>query len=52
MMNAQLRNDRISTYAGTPRADIFVADTLDPIGVRFAHLPFTPDRIFARLPRA
>jgi CO/xanthine dehydrogenase Mo-binding subunit/aerobic-type carbon monoxide dehydrogenase small subunit (CoxS/CutS family) len=79
MVNAQLRNYRIPTYADTPHTDIFFADTIDSIGplgaksqgecginpvapavanaladatgVRFAHLPFTPDRIFARLPR-
>ena len=77
MVNAQLRNYRIPTYADTPRTDIFFADTVDSIGplgaksqgecginpvapaianaladatgVRFAHLPFTPDRLFERL---
>jgi CO/xanthine dehydrogenase Mo-binding subunit len=77
MVNAQLRNYRIPTYADTPHTDIFFADTIDSIGplgaksqgecginpvapaisnaladatgVRFAHLPFTPDRLFARL---
>ncbi|KAF0105589.1 MAG: molybdopterin binding aldehyde oxidase and xanthine dehydrogenase [Rhodospirillaceae bacterium] len=80
MVNAQVRNYRIPTYADTPHTDIFFADTIDSIGplgaksqgecginpvapaianaladatgVRFAHLPFTPDRIFARLPRS
>jgi len=77
MVNAQLRNYRIPTYADTPHTDIFFADTIDSIGplgaksqgecginpvapavanaladatgVRFAHLPFTPDRLFAKL---
>ncbi len=77
MVNAQLRNYRIPTYADTPHTDIFFADTIDSIGplgaksqgecginpvapaianaladaigVRFAHLPFTPDRLFERL---
>ena len=77
MVNAQLRNYRIPTYADTPHTDIFFADTIDSIGplgaksqgecginpvapavanaladatgLRFAHLPFTPDRLFARL---
>ena len=77
MVNPQLRNYRIPTYADTPHTDIFFADTIDSIGplgaksqgecginpvapaisnaladatgVRFAHLPFTPDRLFARL---
>lgn len=77
MVNPQLRNYRIPTYADTPHTDIFLADTIDSIGplgaksqgecginpvapaisnaladatgVRFAHLPFTPDRLFARL---
>jgi CO/xanthine dehydrogenase Mo-binding subunit/aerobic-type carbon monoxide dehydrogenase small subunit (CoxS/CutS family) len=80
MVNAQLRNYRIPTYADTPHTDIFFAGTIDSIGplgaksqgecginpvapavanaladatgVRFPHLPFTPDRIFARLPRS
>ncbi|KQP26620.1 molybdopterin cofactor-binding domain-containing protein [Methylobacterium sp. Leaf100] len=77
MVNAQLRNCRIPTFADTPRTDIFFADTTDRIGplgaksqgecginpvapavsnaladatgVRFAHLPFTPDRLFTQL---
>jgi putative selenate reductase molybdopterin-binding subunit len=77
MVNAQLRNYRIPTYADTPHTDIFFADTVDTIGplgaksqgecginpvapavanaladatgARFAHLPFTPDRLFHRL---
>jgi CO/xanthine dehydrogenase Mo-binding subunit len=77
MVNAQLRNCRIPTFADTPRTDIFFADTTDRIGplgaksqgecgiypvapavsnaladatgLRFAHLPFTPDRLFSRL---
>jgi len=77
MVNAQLRNCRIPTFADTPRTEIFFADTTDRIGplgaksqgecginpvapavsnaladatgVRFAHLPFTPDRLFTQL---
>jgi putative selenate reductase molybdopterin-binding subunit len=77
MMNPQLRNYRIPTYADAPHTDLFFADTNDTIGplgaksqgecainpvapavsnaianatgVRFAHLPFTPDRLFSRL---
>jgi putative selenate reductase molybdopterin-binding subunit len=77
MVNPQLRNCRIPTFADTPHTDIFFADTTDQIGplgaksqgecginpvapavsnaladavgVRFAHLPFTPDRLFAEL---
>lgn len=77
MLNPQLRNYRIPTFADTPHTDIFFADTHDSIGpmgaksqgesainpiapavsnalanatgVRFAHLPFTPDRLFAKL---
>jgi CO/xanthine dehydrogenase Mo-binding subunit len=77
MVNPQLRNYRIPTFADTPRTDIFFADTHDTIGPlgaksqgecginpiapavsnalanatgeRFAHLPFTPDRLYARL---
>ena len=77
MVNPQLRNCRIPTFADTPHTDIFFADTVDSIGplgaksqgecginpvapavsnalanatgVRFAHLPFTPDRLYARL---
>ena len=77
MVNPQLRNCRIPTFADTPHTDIFFADTTDSIGplgaksqgecginpvapavsnalanatgVRFAHLPFTPDRLYARL---
>ena len=77
MVNPQLRNCRIPTFADTPHTDIFFADTTDSIGplgaksqgecginpvapavsnalanatgVRFAHLPFTPDRLFADL---
>jgi CO/xanthine dehydrogenase Mo-binding subunit/aerobic-type carbon monoxide dehydrogenase small subunit (CoxS/CutS family) len=77
MVNAQLRNYRIPTYADTPHTDIFFAGTIDSIGplgaksqgecginpvapavanalvdatgVRFSHLPFTPDRLFERL---
>jgi CO/xanthine dehydrogenase Mo-binding subunit/aerobic-type carbon monoxide dehydrogenase small subunit (CoxS/CutS family) len=74
MVNPQLRNCRVPTFADTPLTDIFFADTVDAIGplgaksqgecginpvapavsnalanatgVRFAHLPFTPDRLF------
>ena len=77
MVNPQLRNCRIPTFADTPHTDIFFADTIDSIGplgaksqgecginpvapavsnalanatgVRFAHLPFTPDRLYAKL---
>jgi putative selenate reductase molybdopterin-binding subunit len=77
MVNPQLRNCRIPTFADTPHTDIFFADTVDTIGplgaksqgecginpvapavasaladatgIRFANLPFTPDRIFERL---
>ena len=77
MVNPQLRNCRVPTFADTPHTDIFFADTIDLIGplgaksqgecginpvapavsnalanatgVRFAHLPFTPDRLFAQL---
>jgi putative selenate reductase molybdopterin-binding subunit len=77
MVNPQLRNCRIPTFADTPHTDIFFAETVDSIGplgaksqgecginpvapavsnalanatgVRFAHLPFTPDRLYARL---
>jgi len=77
MVNPQLRNCRIPTFADTPHTDIFLADTVDAIGplgaksqgecginpiapavsnalanatgVRFAHLPFTPDRLYAGL---
>ena len=77
MVNPQLRNCRIPTFADTPHTDIFFADTVDKIGplgaksqgecginpvapavsnaladatgVRFAHLPFTPDRLFENL---
>lgn len=77
MINPQLRNCRIPTYADTPRTDIYFADTIDSIGplgaksqgesavnpvapavsnaladatgVRFADLPFAPDRLFAKL---
>ncbi len=77
MVNAQLRNCRIPTFADTPHTDIFFADTTDQIGplgaksqgecginpvapavsnaladatgLRFAHLPFTPDRLFTKL---
>ncbi len=77
MVNPQLRNCRIPTFADAPHTDIFFADTIDSIGplgaksqgecginpiapavsnalanatgVRFAHLPFTPDRLFSRL---
>jgi CO/xanthine dehydrogenase Mo-binding subunit len=80
MVNPQLRNCRIPTFADTPHTDIFFADTIDLIGplgaksqgecginpvapavsnalanatgVRFAHLPFTPDRLFAKLAAA
>ena len=80
MVNPQLRNCRIPTFADTPHTDIFFADTTDLIGplgaksqgecginpvapavsnalanatgVRFAHLPFTPDRLFAKLAAA
>jgi putative selenate reductase molybdopterin-binding subunit len=80
MLNPQLRNCRIPTFADTPHTDIFFADTTDQIGplgaksqgecginpvapavsnaladavgVRFAHLPFTPDRLFAELTAA
>jgi putative selenate reductase molybdopterin-binding subunit len=80
MVNPQLRNCRIPTFADTPHTDIFFADTTDRIGplgaksqgecginpvapavsnaladavgVRFAHLPFTPDRLFADLAAA
>jgi putative selenate reductase molybdopterin-binding subunit len=78
MVNPQLRNCRIPTYADTPHTDIFFANTVDTIGplgaksqgecginpvapavsnalanatgVRFAHLPFRPDRLFDKLP--
>jgi CO/xanthine dehydrogenase Mo-binding subunit len=77
MVNPQLRNCRVPTFADTPHTDIFFADTVDTIGplgaksqgecginpvapavsnalanatgVRFAHLPFTPDRLFSKL---
>ena len=77
MVNPQLRNYRIPTFADTPRTEIFFAgthDTIGPLGaksqgecginpvapaisnaladatgVRFAHLPFTPDRLFGDL---
>ena len=77
MVNPQLRNYRIPTFADTPRTEIFFAgthDTIGPLGaksqgecginpvapaisnaladatgVRFAHLPFTPDRLFGEL---
>ncbi len=77
MVNPQLRNCRVPTFADVPRSDIFFADTVDSIGplgaksqgecainpvapavanaladatgVRFAELPFTPDRLFDRL---
>ena len=77
MVNPQLRNCRIPTFADTPHTDIFFADTTDSIGplgaksqgecainpvapavanalanatgVRFTNLPFTPDRIYAKL---
>ena len=77
MVNPQLRNYRIPTFADTPRTEIFFAgthDTIGPLGaksqgecginpvapaisnaladatgVRFAHLPFTPDRLFVDL---
>ncbi len=77
MVNPQLRNCRIPTFADTPHTDIFFADTTDSIGplgaksqgecainpvapavanalanatgVRFTDLPFTPDRLYARL---
>jgi CO/xanthine dehydrogenase Mo-binding subunit/aerobic-type carbon monoxide dehydrogenase small subunit (CoxS/CutS family) len=80
MVNPQLRNCRIPTFADTPHTEIFFADTTDLIGplgaksqgecginpvapavsnalanatgVRFAHLPFTPDRLFAKLEAA
>jgi CO/xanthine dehydrogenase Mo-binding subunit len=80
MVNPQLRNCRIPTFADTPHTDIFFADTIDEIGplgaksqgecginpvapavsnalanavrVRFAHLPFTPDRLFPKLAAA
>jgi CO/xanthine dehydrogenase Mo-binding subunit/aerobic-type carbon monoxide dehydrogenase small subunit (CoxS/CutS family) len=78
MVNPQLRNCRIPSFADVPHTDVFFADTVDTIGplgaksqgecainpiapavsnalanatgVRFAHLPFTPDRIYAKLP--
>ena len=78
MVNPQLRNCRIPTYADTPHTDIFFANTVDTIGplgaksqgecginpvapavsnalanatgVRYAHLPFRPDRLFDKLP--
>ncbi len=78
MVNPQLRNCRIPSFADTPHTDIFFAETTDSIGplgaksqgecginpvapavsnaladatgVRFADLPFTPDRLYARLP--
>ncbi len=77
MVNPQLRNCRIPSFADTPHTDVFFANTIDAIGplgaksqgecginpvapavanaianatgLRFAHLPFTPDRLFARL---
>ena len=77
MVNPQLRNCRIPTFADTPHTDIFFADTTDSIGplgaksqgecainpvapavanalanatgVRFTNLPFTPDRLYAKL---
>jgi putative selenate reductase molybdopterin-binding subunit len=77
MVNPQLRNCRIPTFADTPHTDIFFADTIDSIGpqgaksqgecginpvapavsnalanatgVRFAHLPFTADRLYDKL---
>ena len=77
MVNPQLRNCRIPSFADTPHTDIFFADTTDSIGplgaksqgecginpvapavanaladatgVRFADLPFTPDRLYAKL---
>jgi putative selenate reductase molybdopterin-binding subunit len=77
MVNPQLRNCRIPTFADTPHTDVFFADTHDTIGplgaksqgecainpvapavsnalanatgVRFAQLPFTADRLFAKL---
>jgi CO/xanthine dehydrogenase Mo-binding subunit len=77
MVNPQLRNCRVPTFADVPPTDIFFAETIDTIGplgaksqgecginpvapavsnalanatgVRFAHLPFTPDRLFAAL---
>jgi putative selenate reductase molybdopterin-binding subunit len=77
MVNPQLRNCRVPTFADTPHTDIFFADTVDSIGplgaksqgecginpvapavsnalanatgVRFAHLPFTPDRLYSAL---
>ncbi|MCJ2136562.1 molybdopterin-dependent oxidoreductase [Methylobacterium sp. J-026] len=80
MVNPQLRNCRIPTFADTPRTEIHFADTTDrigplgaksqgecginpvapavanaledAIGVRFTHLPFTPDRLFATLSAA
>ena len=80
MVNPQLRNCRIPTFADTPRTEIHFADTTDRIGplgaksqgecginpvapavanaledatgVRFTHLPFTPDRLFAKLSAA
>lgn len=77
VVNPNLRNYRIPSYADLPRTEIHFADTrdsigpmgaksqgecginpvapaisnalLDATGERFAHLPFTPDRLFARL---
>jgi len=80
MVNPQLRNCRIPTFADTPHTEIYFADTVDSIGplgaksqgecginpvapaianaladatgVRFTHLPFTPDRLFTTLSAA
>ena len=77
MVNPNLRNYRIPTFADVPPSEVFFANTYDRIGplgaksqgecainpvapaivnavanatgVRFAHLPLTPDRIFAAL---
>src|SRR5262249_45304366 len=75
VVNPNLRNYRIPSFADTPPSEVMFADTYDRIGplgaksqgecainpvapaianalraatgVRFAHLPFTPDRLFA-----
>lgn len=78
MVNPQLRNCRIPSFADVAPTEVHFAQTSDTIGplgakgqgecgvnpvapavsnalraatgVRFAHLPFTPDRIFDKLP--
>jgi CO/xanthine dehydrogenase Mo-binding subunit len=80
MVNPNLRNYRIPTYADVPRTEVHLVETHDSVGpmkakgiaesnvnpvapalanalqdatgVRYRDLPFTPERIYARLDSA